>query len=101
MTGTWPGEHGSTNNTYHRMGEANFNNRTAFSPQGFLQADTLAQAAERAGKRVAQVDWVGGRNSNIAGPTVDFANFFSTRGVLTKPAHTRRAGRRRRVRAVL
>ena len=28
-TGTWPGEHGSTNNTYHRTGEANFNNRTS------------------------------------------------------------------------
>jgi predicted AlkP superfamily pyrophosphatase or phosphodiesterase len=28
MTGTYPGEHGSTNNTYHRSGEASFNNRT-------------------------------------------------------------------------
>src|SRR5438046_2926003 len=27
-TGTWPGEHGSTNNTFHRIGEGNFNNRT-------------------------------------------------------------------------
>src|SRR4029079_10272492 len=25
-TGTWPGEHGSTNNTFHRTGEGNFNN---------------------------------------------------------------------------
>ncbi|MFL5733439.1 MAG: 5'-nucleotidase C-terminal domain-containing protein [Chloroflexia bacterium] len=85
MTGTWPGEHGSTNNTFHRTGEANFNNRTSFSGAGVLQADTLAASAERAGKRVAQIDWVGGVASNIAGPTVDFANFFSTRGVLTKP----------------
>src|SRR5262245_58428990 len=23
-TGTWPGEHGSTNNTYHRIGEGTF-----------------------------------------------------------------------------
>ncbi len=84
-TGTWPSEHGSTNNTYHRTGEANFNNRTSFSTPGTLQADTLAAAAERAGKKVAQIDWVGGANAGIAGPTVDFVNFFSTRGVLAAP----------------
>ncbi len=84
-TGTWPGEHGSTNNTFHRTGEGNFNNRTSFSTPGILQADTLSAAAERAGKKVAQVEWVGGRNANIAGPTVDFTNFFSTRGVLVTP----------------
>jgi len=83
-TGTWPGEHGSTNNTFFRSGDA-FNNRTSFSTAGILQADTLAAAAERAGKKVAQIEWVGGANANIAGPTVDFANFFSTRGVLAAP----------------
>src|SRR5512147_2033050 len=84
-TGTYPGEHGSTNNTYHRTGESNFNNRTSFSTPGTLQADTLAAAAERAGKKVVQINWVGGANSGISGPTVDFVNFFSTRGVLTAP----------------
>src|SRR6266540_7493739 len=84
-TGAYPAEHGSTNNTFHRTGEANFNNRTSFSGAGVLQADTLAAAAERAGKKVAQVEWVGGANAGIAGPTVDFANFFSTRGVLATP----------------
>src|SRR5689334_17750062 len=64
-TGAYPGEHGSTNNTFFRTGESNFNNRTSFSALGTLQADTLAAAAERAGKKVAQVDWVGGLNSNI------------------------------------
>jgi 2',3'-cyclic-nucleotide 2'-phosphodiesterase (5'-nucleotidase family)/predicted AlkP superfamily phosphohydrolase/phosphomutase len=83
-TGAYPGEHGSTNNTFHRVGEANFNNRTSFA-QGILQADTIANAAERAGKKVAQIEWVGGRSAGIAGPTVDFANFFSTRGVLAAP----------------
>jgi len=92
-TGTWPGEHGSTNNTYHRVGEGNFNNRTSFSAAGTLQADTLAAAAERAGKQVAQIDWVGGANAGIAGPTVDFTNFFSTRGVLAAPLNaTEQAG---------
>jgi 2',3'-cyclic-nucleotide 2'-phosphodiesterase (5'-nucleotidase family) len=84
-TGAYPGEHGSTNNTFHRTGESNFNNSTSFSTAGILQADTIAAAAERAGKKVAQIEWVGGRNANIAGPTVDFQNFFSTRGVLAAP----------------
>ncbi|MEP6526444.1 MAG: 5'-nucleotidase C-terminal domain-containing protein [Nocardioidaceae bacterium] len=85
-TGTYPSEHGSTNNTFHRIGEGSFNNRTSFSAPGVLQADTIAAAAERAGKKVAQIEWVGGAQAGIAGPTVDFANFFSTRGVLTYPA---------------
>jgi 2',3'-cyclic-nucleotide 2'-phosphodiesterase (5'-nucleotidase family) len=91
-TGAYPGEHGSTNNTFHRTGDT-FSNRTSFSGAGVLQADTIANAAERAGKRVAQVDWVGGRAANISGPTVDFANFFSTRGVLAAPQNsTEQAG---------
>jgi 2',3'-cyclic-nucleotide 2'-phosphodiesterase (5'-nucleotidase family)/predicted AlkP superfamily phosphohydrolase/phosphomutase len=83
-TGTYPGEHGSTNNTYHRTGEGNFNNRTAFATNGVLQADHIAQAAERAGKTVVSVEWVGTRNlvPQIQGPVVDFRNFFSNRGIL-------------------
>src|SRR4051812_41365575 len=71
-TGTYPSEHGSTNNTFHRTGESNFNNSTSFSTTGILQADTVANAAERAGKKVASIEWVGGRNAAINGPTVDF-----------------------------
>jgi len=93
MTGTYPSEHGSTNNTYHRTGESNFNNRTSFSLVGTLQADSLAAAAERAGKKVAQIDWVGGANEGVNGPTVDFVSFFSTRGVLAAPLNaTEQAG---------
>ncbi|MCI0633390.1 MAG: alkaline phosphatase family protein [Actinobacteria bacterium] len=83
-TGTYPGEHGSTNNTFHRTGEGNFNNRTSLGAS-ILQADTLQQAAERAGKKVASVEWVGSRTHGLAGPVIDFRNFFSTRGVLTFP----------------
>ena len=83
-TGTWPSEHGSTNNTFHRTGEGNFNNRTSLGAS-ILQADTLHQAAERAGKKVASVEWVGARTHNLAGPVIDFRNFFSTRGVLAYP----------------
>jgi 2',3'-cyclic-nucleotide 2'-phosphodiesterase (5'-nucleotidase family)/predicted AlkP superfamily phosphohydrolase/phosphomutase len=83
-TGTWPAEHGSTNNTFHRTGEANFNNRTAFATTGILQADTIAQAAERADKSVVAVEWVGARNyvPALQGPVVDFRTFFSDRGIL-------------------
>src|SRR5262245_14216487 len=83
-TGTWPSEHGSTNNTFHRTGEGNFNNSTSFSATGILQADHIAQAAERAGKKVASVEWVGVRNLVPAtqGPVVDFRSFFSRRGVV-------------------
>jgi 2',3'-cyclic-nucleotide 2'-phosphodiesterase (5'-nucleotidase family) len=80
-TGAYPGEAGSTNNTFFRTGDT-FSNRTSFSSSVALQADTLAAAAERAGKKVAQVDWVGGLNANIAGPTVDFATFYSNRSAL-------------------
>jgi hypothetical protein len=80
-TGTFPSEHGSTNNTYFRGGDA-FSARTSFSATGTMQADTIANAAERAGKKVAQIDWVGGAAANIDGPTVDFTSFFSNRGVL-------------------
>jgi hypothetical protein len=48
-----------------------------------LQAETLAQAAERGGKKVAQVEWAGGRVGVINGPTVDFRSFLSGRGVAT------------------
>src|SRR5262245_45163123 len=91
-TGTYPSEHGSTNNTYFRSGDT-FSNRTAFSAANTMQADTIANAAERAGKKVAQIDWVGGAAANIQGPTVDFTNFFSNRGVLVGQADaTEQAG---------
>jgi 2',3'-cyclic-nucleotide 2'-phosphodiesterase (5'-nucleotidase family)/predicted AlkP superfamily phosphohydrolase/phosphomutase len=97
-TGTWPGEHGSTNNTFHRIGEGNFNNRTSFATDGVLQADALAQAAERAGKTVVSVEWVGARNYRPAldGPVVDFRTFFSNRGILLNydlPGQPARANR--------
>jgi 2',3'-cyclic-nucleotide 2'-phosphodiesterase (5'-nucleotidase family)/predicted AlkP superfamily phosphohydrolase/phosphomutase len=82
-TGAWPGEHGSTNNTFHRVGEGNFNNSTGFATTGIQQADSIQQAAERAGKTVVSVEWVGSRSlvPAMEGPLVDFRSFFSRRGV--------------------
>ena len=48
-----------------------------------LQAESIAQSAERGGLKVAQVEWAGGRNATINGPTIDFRTFFSGRGVAT------------------
>src|SRR4051794_39955052 len=92
-TGAWPAVHGSTNNTFYidgspfdpaRAGTTGFNTSTAaFSNPSILQAETLAQAAERGGKKVAQIEWAGGRSGSINGPTLDFRNFRSGRGVVT------------------
>lgn len=83
-TGAYPGEHGSTNNTFFRSGDA-FNNRTAAFSAGVLQADTIAEAAERAGKKVVSVEWAGGSRSAtpLQGPVVDYRNFYSNRGLWT------------------
>src|SRR6478735_7569046 len=81
-TGAWPGVHGSTNNTFHINGSTFANSTSSFAP-GVLQAESIAQSAERGGKKVAQVEWAGGANATIQGPTIDFQSFFSGRGVAT------------------
>jgi 2',3'-cyclic-nucleotide 2'-phosphodiesterase (5'-nucleotidase family) len=81
-TGAWPGVHGSTNNTFHINGQP-FGNSTSAFGANVLQAETLAQAAERGGKKVAQIEWAGGRSGAINGPTLDFRDFRSGRGVAT------------------
>jgi 2',3'-cyclic-nucleotide 2'-phosphodiesterase (5'-nucleotidase family) len=81
-TGAWPGVTGSTNNTFHVNGQP-FANRTAAFDAGVLQAESIAQSAERGGLKVAQVEWAGGRNASIQGPTIDFNSFHSGRGVAT------------------
>ena len=82
-TGAWPGVHGSTNNTFHINGTTFANSTSAFGAVNVLQAETIAQAAERGGKKVAQIEWAGGRSGSIQGPTLDFRNFRSVRGVTT------------------
>jgi 2',3'-cyclic-nucleotide 2'-phosphodiesterase (5'-nucleotidase family) len=81
-TGAWPGVTGSTNNTFHING-APQNTRTAAFDANVLQVETIAQSAERGGLKVAQVEWAGGRNASIQGPTIDFQTFLSGRGVAT------------------
>jgi 2',3'-cyclic-nucleotide 2'-phosphodiesterase (5'-nucleotidase family)/predicted AlkP superfamily phosphohydrolase/phosphomutase len=82
-TGAWPGVHGSMNNTFHINGTNFANSTAALGATNILQAETIAQAAERGGKKVAQIEWAGGRSGAIQGPTLDFRNFRSVRGVVT------------------
>ena len=82
-TGAWPGVAGSTNNTFHTNGAAFANTRSSAFDAGVLQAETIAQSAERGGLKVAQVEWAGGANATINGPTVDYRTFHSGRGVTT------------------
>jgi 2',3'-cyclic-nucleotide 2'-phosphodiesterase (5'-nucleotidase family)/predicted AlkP superfamily phosphohydrolase/phosphomutase len=82
-TGAWPGVHGSTNNTFHVNGQPFANSTSALNAPNVLQAETIAQSAERGGKKVAQIEWAGGRAGTITGPTLDFRNFRSVRGVTT------------------
>ena len=98
-TGAWPGEHGSTNNTFHRTGEGNFNNSTSFATTGILQADHIGQAAERAGKSVVSVEWVGSRISfrpSRARSSTSAASSPAGDRPQLRPART--AGRRQRIR---
>lgn len=83
-TGTWPSEHGSTNNTFYRTGSADFATATSAYAPGVLQADTIAQAAERAGKTVVAVEWTGsaGYDPALQGPVIDYRSTFSRPNVL-------------------
>jgi len=81
-TGAWPAVTGSPGNSFHVNGQP-FASRSGAFDAGVLQAETLAQAAERGGRRVAQLEWGGGANGPIQGPTVDFRSFYSGRGVAT------------------
>ncbi len=81
-TGAWPAVTGSTNNTFHVNGQA-FTSRTAAFDPGVLQAESIAQSAERGGLKVAQIEWAGGRGAAINGPTLDYRSFLSGRGIAT------------------
>lgn len=96
-TGAGPGVHGSTNNTFFDTRQP-FTSSTSFSfhgngaspgsdPTNVLEAQSVASSAELAGRKVAQLEWTGGLNANIAGPTVDYATFYSQRGLLEYPAN--------------
>jgi predicted AlkP superfamily phosphohydrolase/phosphomutase len=94
-TGAYPGVHGSTNNTFFDT-RLPFDKSLSFSfhgngaspgtdPTSVLEAQTVASSAEQTGRKVAQVEWTGGLNAEISGPTVDYGTSYSRRGVLAYP----------------
>lgn len=98
-TGTDPAVHGVTGTTFHNT-DGPFAERSSWADDGILQADSLGQAAERAGKKVAAVEWsgTGGLAPQLSGPVVDGRTTFSDRGVLVthdlpgQPARARAHG---------
>ena len=82
-TGAWPGVARLDEQHVPRQRPTVRQQHGRVATAGVLQAETLAQAAERGGKKVAQIEWAGGRSGAIDGPTLDFRNFRSGRGVAT------------------
>lgn len=81
-TGTWSGTNGGVNNTFHINSNGIYTSTSAFSAS-IVQAETYGEAAEKAGKKVAILDWAGTLpGTKVKGPAVDFRNFYSSRGVV-------------------
>lgn len=83
-TGGWPAQTGSTNNTFHDITTPFTDSTSAFAP-GVLQADNIAAAAEREGKKVATFGWTTGTTYGIDGPAIDYGSFYSDRGIVVSP----------------
>lgn len=85
LTGAWPSVTGAINNVYHRTDTPITQPASGFDAS-LIAAETLPQAAERQGLRVAQIEWPGTLPATCAGPVVDFRAFYAVRGaVFTSP----------------
>lgn len=85
LTGTWPAEHGVVGDLFYRTGSPEFADVAGWSDPGLVQADTLPQAAERAGKQVVVAAWPGteGLAPAIQGPVIGAFAPLSQAGVAT------------------
>jgi 2',3'-cyclic-nucleotide 2'-phosphodiesterase (5'-nucleotidase family) len=100
LTGALPGEHGIVGDRFYRTGSPDFANWTRWDDPGVVQADTLPQAAERAGKLVAAVGWPGlaALDPGLSGPVIGDPIPLSRGGVLVnydladQPARAERSG---------
>lgn len=88
LTGAWPSEHGVVGDLFHRAGAEDFAEFARWDDAGIIQADTLPQAAERAGLQVAAVGWGGllSLDPALNGPVVGEAVAYSRAGLLTTTA---------------
>ena len=84
LTGTWPGENGVVGDRFYRTGSPNFADSVNWTDPGLLQAETLPQAAERAGKQVVAVGWQGldAAGAGLDGPVIGEVRPLSQTGVL-------------------
>ncbi|HUS16781.1 MAG TPA: alkaline phosphatase family protein, partial [Chloroflexia bacterium] len=81
-TGAWSDAHGSINNTFHINSNAIVTSTSAYNA-GIVQAETYGEVAEKAGKKVAIMEWPGTLpGTKVKGPVVDFRNFYGPRGVI-------------------
>ena len=100
LTGTWPAEHGIVADRFFRTGSPDFADFATWADRGLIQADTLPQAAERAGKQVVSVGWEGlsALDPPLGGPVVAGPIPYSQAGVVTnidladQPANAERLG---------
>ncbi|HLZ71263.1 MAG TPA: alkaline phosphatase family protein [Dehalococcoidia bacterium] len=83
QTGAWSGTSGAINNVFHATDTPITEASSGFDAR-LLQAETLAQAAERQGLSVACVEWPGTLPATCAGPVIDFRTFYSARGALLR-----------------
>jgi len=83
LTGAWPAEHGMVNSVFYQVGGGDFD-EAASAGGALLQADTLAQAAERAGKTVVAFEWPGMSHLDppLNGVVVESHTDFTLSGVV-------------------
>src|SRR3990172_10043680 len=79
-TGAWGGTHGSINNVFTRHGLP-MSEGLAFGQHSDLEAETLPEAAERAGRKVLLYDWNSSDQPPTAGPAAKFWDSFTQPGV--------------------
>jgi 2',3'-cyclic-nucleotide 2'-phosphodiesterase (5'-nucleotidase family) len=81
-TGSWVATHGQVNNTYHIVSNGILTTTSGFDGSR-NQAETYGEVVEKAGKKVAILDWAGSLPTRLKGPVIDFRNFYSSRGVVS------------------
>jgi len=79
-TGAWGGTHGAVNNVYTRRGLPMLEG-LAFGQPAPLEAETLSEAAERAGLKVLMYDWNSSDQPPIQGPFVKYWSPYTKAGV--------------------
>ncbi|HEX2281293.1 MAG TPA: alkaline phosphatase family protein, partial [Thermomicrobiales bacterium] len=85
LTGAWPAEHGVVGDRFFRTGTPDFADFATWTDPGLIQADTLPQAVERAGKQVVAIGWesVSALDLPLDGPVVAGPISYSQSGVVT------------------